>query len=217
MTHFVVNFGVDETEKTVNIEILDDDIPEAPQENLMLYIAMHDGIDKSGAFTIITINDDDVFGCNSTLGLEWDLITDDQLTASSKRNNQIVAEKARLNHPTFWRHLDGDGQRWVRVDLLNPYRVSGFVIQGYSGYWVKTCFIKYEDSIGTMQYVLDDTGSNKIFAANSDGHTPALVYFDQPIETRIIEIVGNTCTINTLHNAKPVTCVIRLELLGCNV
>ncbi|XP_072049864.1 uncharacterized protein [Amphiura filiformis] len=217
ITLFVVNFDVDETEKTVNIEILDDDIPEAPQENLMLYIAEHDGIDQSGAFTIITINDDDVYGCNNTLGLERDLITDDQLTASSKKNNQIGAEKARLNHRTFWRHADGDSQRWVRVNLFSSYRVSGFVIQGLGNYWVKTCFIKYEDSVGNMQYVLDDTGSNKIFTASSDGLTPALVYFDQPIDTRIIEILGNTCTINTLHNAKPVTCVIRLELLGCNV
>ncbi len=59
--NLTVTFSAGETQKTVTIAILDDDIPER-DEQFVLFIAEHDGIDESGEHTLITIHDNDVVG-----------------------------------------------------------------------------------------------------------------------------------------------------------
>ncbi len=61
VSNLAVTFSAGETQKTVTLGVLDDDIPER-DEQFVLFVAEHDGIDESGGHTLITILDNDVVG-----------------------------------------------------------------------------------------------------------------------------------------------------------
>ena len=102
------------------------------------------------------------------LGLETGTILDDQITASSAANDTnsskcLCSRYARLNGNRKWRAEVSDPSKWIQIDLMNNYTVTGIVVQGAYN-WVKTCRVKYEEISGSggLAYVMDMEGNVKV-------------------------------------------------------
>ena len=105
--------------------------------------------------------------CKMPLGLESGAILDGQITASSEHHptdsNCCYARFGRLNHGTRWHARLDDNNKWIKVDLIHQYMVTGIVVQGAASY-VKTCKVKYEEVEGTgaLVYVKDTDEKVKV-------------------------------------------------------
>ena len=82
-----------------------------------------------------------VTDCRQALGMENNMIADDQITASSEWFRFVNpayhgANNARLNRPSqsgsvgAWCSLTQDLNQWIQVDLMTPTWVTGVRIQG---------------------------------------------------------------------------------------
>ena len=73
-------------------------------------------------------------------------------------------EFARLDKNKRWRARVDDTDKWIQIDLINTYTVTGIVIQGYNS-WVKTCKVEYEekDGSGALVYIMDKDRNDKVY------------------------------------------------------
>ena len=101
------------------------------------------------------------------------LISDDQISASSEKDNVRLARSARLYDQTGWMPHDSDQKPWLQIDLLiitkltmietqgqNTLAPNGRLVKNYTlAYTIKagTNFTNYEDESGNVKvssYVL---------------------------------------------------------------
>ncbi|XP_072041430.1 uncharacterized protein [Amphiura filiformis] len=168
---------------------------------LVTYAAVDpSGNEETGTFVI------DIIECRSPLGMESGDIADSQITVSSE---DPIARFARLNYNDRWGPDINDDNRWIKIDLLHNYTLTGIIVQGW-GSWTKTLSISYEipPGSGTLVNINDAQGKAQIFQASKDGHTPVYIMFDDPIYSSIIQVEPKTC------EQEPY-CPLRLEILGC--
>ncbi|XP_072036584.1 hyalin-like isoform X3 [Amphiura filiformis] len=170
----------------------------------------------------------DVKNCTSPLGLENRIISDTQITASSKgwyydgsTTEYFFARNARLHHSSYWRPLLNDENPWIKVQLDGVHVITGLVSQGSGGYhnmnsWVISYLIQYQHAsvnASEMEFIKDVTGNTaKVFNANTDSSIMVSIQFDQAITTDTIQVIPQECT--RLNNDKH--CSLRLEILGCS-
>ena len=112
-----------------------------------------------------------VLGCNTPLGMENGSISDVQISASSKWNNRLGAERARLNGIKVqgklgaWRSGYNRLGQWLQVDLEKYTTVTGLATQGRSDYsqWVTKYRMQYSDDGVSFQWYKEQTiGSVKV-------------------------------------------------------
>ena len=104
--------------------------------------------------------------CKLPLGLEDGSIMDGQITASSETSSSS-SRFARLYYDGRWVPLLEDPYKWIKINLIDDYTVSGIIIQGpgdLGGSWVTTCKVKYEDMVGDggLVYIMDAEGNEKV-------------------------------------------------------
>ncbi|XP_072041431.1 venom prothrombin activator oscutarin-C non-catalytic subunit-like [Amphiura filiformis] len=160
---------------------------------------------EAGTFAI------DIIECRSPLGMESGDIADSQITASTSSPSPpcCLARYARLHFGERWVADAADNNRWIKIELLYNYTLTGIIVQGW-GSWTKSLSIRYEMPLGsgTLVNIKDEQGNTQIFQASKDGHTPVYIMFDEPIYTSIIQVEPKTCD-------NGIDCPMRLEILGC--
>ena len=106
-----------------------------------------------------------ISGCNTPLGMENGSISDVQISASSKWNNRLGAERARLNGIKVegklgaWRSGYNRLGQWLQVDLEKYTTVTGLATQGRSDedQWVTKYRMQYSDD-GVSFYLYTEPG-----------------------------------------------------------
>ncbi|XP_072041671.1 uncharacterized protein [Amphiura filiformis] len=174
-------------------------------------LVTYTAVDPSGNVEIGTFAID-IIECKSPLGMESGDIANSQITVStisSEVAGCCLPRYGRLNYNERWKPALNDRNRWIKIDLLYNYTLTGIIVQGW-GSWVKTLSISYEmpPGSGTLVNINDEQGQQKIFQASKDGHTHVYIMFDEPIYTSILRVELRTCETDTHYP-------FRREILGC--
>ncbi|XP_075445547.1 coagulation factor V isoform X2 [Ascaphus truei] len=158
-------------------------------------------------------------GCSIPLGMENELIKDEQITASSYKSSWYSTWKpsyARLNKQgniNSWQAKSNNNQQWLNIDLLLTKKITGIITQGAK--WLTTemfvqsyTVLHSENGKDWKSYPDESTSMEKVFLGNvnSSGHVKN--YFNPPIFARFLRIVPKTWNQNI---------AMRLEIVGCNV
>lgn len=103
----------------------------------------------------------DCLECQESLGVETRKIPDDQLTASSKLNDNLAPKFGRLyleeklpHQEGSWAALHNDTNQWLQVDLGSYYvKVTRVATQGRNGsdQWVTQYRLQYGDDVANLQ------------------------------------------------------------------
>ncbi|XP_072025091.1 uncharacterized protein [Amphiura filiformis] len=153
--------------------------------------------------------------CVDPLGVEAGNITDSQLTASSKLNNDTSATRARLNHQPespkshgAWVAEFDDQNQWIQTSLLRQISITGVIVQGNpsTDKWVTRFQVQHSLDNVNWLFVKDGDGNNKVFPGSFDRDTPVTNTFQEAITAQYIRIVP----IEWHGNIS-----MRFELLGC--
>ena len=103
-------------------------------------------------------------GCQDTLGMENEVIVNDQLTASSFYPGK-EAWKARLNNVEYWAPATAEPtDAWIQVDLLRGTKVTHLITQGSGNdyqKWVKELQVQYGFSPDELMYI-SEAGEPKV-------------------------------------------------------
>ncbi|XP_072025092.1 uncharacterized protein [Amphiura filiformis] len=108
--------------------------------------------------------------CVDPLGLEDGNITDSQLTASSKLNNDTSATSARLNHQPespesqgAWVAEFDDQNQWIQASLLRQISITGVIVKGNpsTDKWVTRFQVQHSLNNVDWLFVKDGDGNNK--------------------------------------------------------
>ncbi|XP_072025093.1 uncharacterized protein [Amphiura filiformis] len=153
--------------------------------------------------------------CVDPLGVEAGNITDSQLTASSKLNNDTSATSARLNHQPespesqgAWVAEFDDQNQWIQAGLLRQISITGVIVQGNpsTDKWVTRFQVQHSLDNVDWLFVKDGDGNNKVFPGSLDRDTPVISTFQEAITAQYIRVVP----IEWHGNIS-----MRFELLGC--
>ncbi|XP_072020990.1 uncharacterized protein [Amphiura filiformis] len=99
--------------------------------------------------------------CEMTLGLSTNIITDEQISASSYKGVGYVPRFARLFHPKYWAPNDNDDTPWLQVSFRRRSIISGIVMDGQwtneNGWiWLRHFYIMYSgDGVNWKPYLYD--------------------------------------------------------------
>ena len=110
--------------------------------------------------------------CKKPLGLQNGKILDKQMKASSAKwisePNCCKAKFARLNRTGRWLPKLDDPNKWIKIDLVDNYTVTGIITQG-AKHWVTYCKVKYEEMAGSgnLVYIKDVEGNIEVIVAKS--------------------------------------------------
>ncbi|XP_072025097.1 uncharacterized protein [Amphiura filiformis] len=155
--------------------------------------------------------------CVDPLGIEAGNITDSQITASSKLNNDTSAKSARLNHKPDVESSESQGawvaefddlNQWIQAGLLRQIPITGVIVQGNpsTDKWVSRFQVQHSLNIVDWFFVEDSDGNEKVFPGSVDRDTPIVNTFQEPITAQYIRVVP----IEWHGNIS-----MRFELLGC--
>ena len=107
----------------------------------------------------------DLFSAVTPLGMEDGSITDDQITASSYRDDDVGKYgpgAGRLNNPNGQWYADReDWTPWIQVKFFSRVNITAIQTQGSSRFkrWVTELQIQTGDSEDSLSYIMD--GKNK--------------------------------------------------------
>lgn len=98
--------------------------------------------------------------CQVPLGMESEVILDQQISASSSYDYAYSARNGRLNFTPVRGRAGGwlsqylDTAQWFQVDLLKTTRVTGIATQGRSGFnhWITKYKLQYGDDGKTFRF-----------------------------------------------------------------
>eukprot|EP00058_Branchiostoma_floridae_P027369 XP_002612860.1 hypothetical protein BRAFLDRAFT_67190 [Branchiostoma floridae] len=153
--------------------------------------------------------------CQVPLGMESGAIPDSSINASSSHHDSYQPYHARLNgvagHGAWAPQTSVIGQ-WLQVDLGVLKRVTGTVIQGrhttYHGEQFVTSYkLQYSADGSSWTTYANSDGSDKVFAGNTDIHTPVTNLLDNPVDARYVRFVVQSW--NTYIS-------MRVDVLGCS-
>ena len=91
---------------------------------------------------------------------------DGQITASSAKS-VAPSRFARLHYNGRWVPDNDDPNKWIKINLIDDYMVTGVIVQGpgdLGSNWVTTCKVKYERMVGAggLVYIMDTGGNDKV-------------------------------------------------------
>ncbi|XP_052092501.1 mucin-5AC-like [Mytilus californianus] len=154
--------------------------------------------------------------CEIPMGLSNKfIVTDSQLTSSSKLNNFTGAERGRIytekdgSFTGGWVPSVSNKKQWIQVDLLAPYEITGIITQGLSEKpnWVTKYAVYYstdgENFIPVPKSPVDK--SPMVFTGNKDQFTPVQHLFPNVV-ARFVRVYPLEW-----HNLVG----LRFNLLGC--
>ncbi|XP_078582019.1 uncharacterized protein LOC144865296 [Branchiostoma floridae x Branchiostoma japonicum] len=150
--------------------------------------------------------------CRNHLGLESGAIPDGSITASSNWNNWQTTKFGRANRVIdygAWLAAHNTVGAWLQVDLGEPKRVTGTIIQGRHtiDQWVTSYKLQFGvDWISWTTYA--DNGSETIFPGNTDRITPVTNLLATPVVAQYVRFVVQTWY---QHIS------MRVEVLGCRI
>ncbi|KAL9957484.1 hypothetical protein ACROYT_G039122 [Oculina patagonica] len=131
-------------------------------------------------------------GCQDALGMESGVITDEQITASSKWNDYHAAVQGRLHNTEqhgSWSARTNDANRWLQIDLIGQYIVTRVATQGSNEHkeWVTKYKLQYGDDGDNFQYYrTQGQNKDKEFDGNTDKNTVVYRVINPPITARYI-------------------------------
>ncbi|XP_068125921.1 coagulation factor V [Hyperolius riggenbachi] len=160
----------------------------------------------------------EIQGCSSSLGMENNAISDNQITASSYKSSWFsswLPSLARLNKAgsvNAWQAKSNNNQQWLQIDFLTVKKITGITTQGArqftSEMYVQSYSIQYSDNGKTWKAYIDGgTSMEKIFKGNSNGAGYFKNEFNPPIYSRFLRIVPKGWNQSI---------VMRVELYGCD-
>ncbi|XP_022805050.1 uncharacterized protein LOC111342257 [Stylophora pistillata] len=149
--------------------------------------------------------------------MESGVISDAQITASSRMNNNSTPRQARLNFieqgskQGGWSSLVKDRNQWLQVDLGSYTTVTGVATQGRNStklqQWITTFTLQFSfDGVIFQLYKEPGKMSAKLLHANQDSNTVVYNKLISPITARYIRLWPATW-----HNHIS----LRMELYGC--
>ncbi|RMX51553.1 hypothetical protein pdam_00010331 [Pocillopora damicornis] len=155
--------------------------------------------------------------CSGALGMESGAISDAQITASSRMNNNSTPRQARLNFieqgikQGGWSSLKNDRNQWLQVDLGSHTTVTGVATQGRNStkwrQWIATFTLQFSfDGVIFQSYKEPGKMSAKVLHANQDSDTVVYNKLISPIRARYIRLLPVTWY-NHIS--------LRMELYGC--
>ncbi|XP_031566433.1 lactadherin-like [Actinia tenebrosa] len=157
----------------------------------------------------IPMTAEEIAGCDSSVGLEDNRITDSQMTASSYYPSPGITYPwyARLNHHIAWAPSTPSIGEYLQIDFKKKMRLTKIASQGRSNsnQWVTKYSLKYSDDGSTWENYGSDSYI-KEFDANNDVSTVVTHTLEVPIDARYIRIIV------VGYNSWP---AIRMELYGC--
>ncbi|XP_072175712.1 venom prothrombin activator pseutarin-C non-catalytic subunit-like [Diadema setosum] len=127
------------------------------------------------------------------LGMEAHTIPDTSITATSFLSSKFAPEKGRLHAYGGWSPLVND-DNWIKVELEHLTCVVGLATQGISEYYPKMWVKEYKVGCGLADGVVmvteksSDGVSEKIFSANTDGHTVVYNGLPEPHLCRFVKV-----------------------------
>ncbi|XP_053562480.1 coagulation factor V [Bombina bombina] len=159
-------------------------------------------------------------GCSLPLGMENNIIKDEQITASSYKTSIFYPawkpSLARLNREgavNAWQAKSNNQQQWLQIDLLRTKRISGIVTQGAKSFttemYVKTYSVQYsENGLQWKSYTSQPNSMEKVFIGNVDSKGQVKNTFNPPIFSRFLKIVPKSWNYSI---------TMRLEVFGCDI
>ncbi|XP_072043351.1 uncharacterized protein [Amphiura filiformis] len=152
----------------------------------------------------------------SALGMRDGTIMRDQITASSYHTAQMgymyLPWRARPSSQGHWRPDNDTLDSWIQVDFSETVIITEIETQGsdnenFQG-WISKLQVQSGNSVGTLAYISDPSGSNKIFVANTNYTQFVTVSFPEPISARYLRIVPTECETR---------CGLEFEVVGCRL
>ncbi|XP_061595936.1 EGF-like repeat and discoidin I-like domain-containing protein 3 isoform X2 [Cololabis saira] len=160
-------------------------------------------------------------GCSESLGMKSRLISDEQLSASSKFRTWGIdtftwhPQFARLDKAgktNAWSPAHNNRSEWIQVDLQKTKRLTGIITQGAKDFgvvqFVSVFKVAYSNDGESWKVVNDEnTGSDKLFQGNIDNNTHKKNLFEPPFYARYVRVIP-------WEWHERIT--LRMELLGCD-
>ncbi|XP_041666073.1 macrophage mannose receptor 1 [Cheilinus undulatus] len=142
--------------------------------------------------------------CLHGLGIEDRNISDSQLIASSSKSG-FAPSQARLNGNSCWRPSGSVTSSWIQVNLGEPRKITGIVIQGCPqyDYWVTKYKIQHSSDGTTWT---DHTADGEFFLGATDRTTPETQLIGSPMAAQYVRILP--LEVNGQAG-------LRFEVLGC--
>ncbi|KAG7335254.1 hypothetical protein KOW79_001850 [Hemibagrus wyckioides] len=160
----------------------------------------------------------DLNSCSLPLGMQRNLIADNQISASTFRQswrNTWSPSLARLNQggsANAWRPKSNNPYEWLQVDFKVVKRVTGIVTQGAKSLFTSMMVTEFlisvsDDGHSWVTVTEPGTQEEKIFEGNNDHDEEKLNIFEPPLFTRFIRIHPKGW-VNDI--------ALRVEFLGCD-
>uniref|UniRef100_A0A8C5LQ13 Coagulation factor V n=1 Tax=Leptobrachium leishanense TaxID=445787 RepID=A0A8C5LQ13_9ANUR len=161
----------------------------------------------------------EIQGCFKPLGMENNLITDEQITASSYKTSWYRTWKpslARLNKQGMvnaWQAKSNNNQQWLQIDFLQTKKLTGIATQGVKSFTTEMYVTGYtvfysENGNDWNAYTDPSTKMEKIFKGNSNNYGHVRNQFKTPIFSRFLKIIPKTWSENI---------AMRIEIYGCDL
>ncbi|XP_072016709.1 neuropilin-1-like [Amphiura filiformis] len=156
------------------------------------------------------------------LGMQDGRISNRRIVASSSVQTQDIRDvfnetetydlspyNARLGYGGCWIPSITDTNKWIQVYVGLGKILTGITSQGFESYYVKTCYIEVQKN--DNRWKKHKNGGSRVFVANTDATSNAILMFDTPILTSVLRIQPIECTKYSLVDV----CALRMEILGC--
>ncbi|XP_042143020.1 hemocytin [Ixodes scapularis] len=145
--------------------------------------------------------------CREPMGLQSGLIGDNQMEASSYRDEEHAAHYGRVEQ-RGWVAGVADKQQYLQVDFEDSRNLTAVVTQGRPEIpqWVKSFIVQTSNNGKRWNTIKDKEGGEMVFSGNFDSSTPVTSVFPKTVSARYLRIVPLTWK-NWI--------ALRLEVLGC--
>ncbi|GBM75367.1 Lactadherin, partial [Araneus ventricosus] len=146
--------------------------------------------------------------CREPLGADDGIISNYQLTASSKFSDLKSASHGRFSSFSSWTPAKYDKDQFLQIDLLEPVLVTGIITKGDPDVqqWVKSYYVGYSNDSINWRKVENINGRAKEFTGNTDQDSPVINIFPISVISRYVRVLP------TKWHRMP---SLRVSLLGC--
>ncbi|CAL1296415.1 unnamed protein product [Larinioides sclopetarius] len=146
--------------------------------------------------------------CREPLGADDGIISNFQLTASSKFSDLKSASHGRFSSFSSWTPAKYDKDQYLQIDLLEPVLITGIITKGDPDVqqWVKSFYVGYSNDSINWRKVENTNGRAKEFTGNTDQDSPVINIFPISVISRYVRVLPTKW-----HRMSS----LRVSLLGC--
>ncbi|XP_062906834.1 coagulation factor V isoform X1 [Mobula hypostoma] len=157
--------------------------------------------------------------CSQPLGMKKEIISDDQITASSFQSSwwgSWPPQLARLDlsgRINAWKSDELNENQWLQVNLRKKMKITGIITQGAKSFtttmFVQSYAVHFSfDGKIWIPYTDQSSRNEKIFVGNTDGYGHRKNYISPPILATYIRIIPKSW-----YNS----IALRVEFIGCAI